>query len=567
MTYDFTNPLIVQTDRTVLLETASPRADEARSALARFADLEKSPEHLHTYRVTAIAVWNAVGAGLDGDAMVATLERFAKYPVPDDVAAAIRTLAGRYGRLALVADGDALAIESDDDAILDEVAAVAGVRKHVTGRRDDGALLVPMAARGLVKQALIGLDYPVRDLAGYATGASLDVALADDGFTLRDYQREAVRAFWADGRVDGGSGVVVLPCGAGKTIVGIGAIAACRTHTLVLTTGRTSVAQWCREIVERTTLGADDVGEYEGPGRPLRPVTVATYQLVTWRKNAAAPFEHFSLFRDGDWGLVIYDEVHLLPAPVFRATAELQARRRLGLTATLVREDGRERDVFSLVGPKAYELPWKALEAEGWIATAHCVEVRVPFDAEAKADYVLASKRTQFRLASENPRKAGVVRALVERHADDRVLVIGAYLASLRRLARALDAPIIAGDTSQAERERLYQAFRDGTIGVLCVSKVANFAVDLPDANVAIEVSGSFGSRQEEAQRLGRLLRPKADGGDATFYALVTTGSREADFGANRQRFLAEQGYDYEVVDASTLVDPGDAVDSAPQTA
>lgn len=544
-TYDFTNPLIVQSDRTLLLETENDKFADCRDAIARFAELEKSPEQLHTYRITSLSVWNAKAAGMDGGEMVAALESFAKYPLPPGLAAELDELASRFGALALIEEGGGLSLVAGDRKLLDKLAKRPAIAKHLDGTTKVGYRVKP-AARGEIKHQLIKLDYPVDDRAGYVGGKPLAIAL--DGVDLRPYQSAAARAFWGDGGSDAGTGLVVLPCGAGKTIVGIAAMSLVGAHTLVLTTGRTSVGQWKREIVEKTSLTEDDVGEYTGASKALRPVTITTYNILTYRKSNVDAFEHFALFRDADWGLIVYDEVHLLPAPVFRATAELQTRRRLGLTATLVREDGREREVFSLVGPKRFDLPWKALEAEGWIATARCYEVRVELTPEQMADYKLATARAQSRMASENPAKVDVVKRLLAKHRDDRVLVIGAFLKSLRDVADAVNAPIITGDTPQAERDRHYRDFRDGTTPVLVVSKVANFAIDLPDANVAIEISGTFGSRQEEAQRLGRVLRPKKDGGEATFYALVTKGTKDQEFAINRQRFLVEQGYAYEVI-------------------
>lgn len=555
MGFNLQNPLIVQSDRSMLLEVANPRYEDARDCLARFAELEKSPEHIHTYRISPISLWNAAAAGHEADQIVGWLGEFSKYPVPENVAIDIRDYIGKFGKLKLVEVEGGLRLLSDDMLLLEEVSRSPSVGKHLAGWAEDrAALRVKEGARGLVKQALIKVGFPVEDLAGYLDGAPLDFDFATaGGFGLRRYQEDAARAFFAAGSARGGTGVVVLPCGAGKTIVGMAAMHLVKAHTLVLTTGRTAVNQWRRELLEKTSLTADQVGLYTSEEKSIRPVTISTYQILTYRKSKVDPFLHFDLFARGDWGLLIYDEVHLLPAPVFRATADIQARRRLGLTATLVREDGREDDVFTLVGPKKYDLPWKELEAQGWIATAHCVEARVDLEPSQKSQYALASARGKFRLASENPRKTDVVRSILARHRGDNVLVIGAYLNQLRLLARSLKAPLITGQTPQAERDRLYDAFRAGEIKLLVVSKVANFAIDLPDASVAIQVSGTFGSRQEEAQRLGRILRPKSDGGLAHFYSVVTRASRDQEFAVNRQLFLTEQGYSYRIVDAATL--------------
>lgn len=555
------NPLIVQSDRTALLEVASPLYRDARDELALFAELEKSPEHLHTYRITPLSIWNAAAAGLSAERVVASLERFSKYDVPQNVAAEIRDLMSRYGKVRLVRDAatQELRLVSDDRAVVVEIARSPLSSKFLLGPRGTNAHAVDPAARGEVKRALLKLGFPVEDLAGYVDGAPLAVEVRSElangaPFALRAYQKEAVENFWAGGSLRGGSGVVALPCGAGKTIVGIGVIALLKTRTLVLTTSITAVRQWRAELLEKTTLREDEIGEYSGERKEIRPVTIATYQILTHRKAKTDEFSHFGIFFRNDWGLIVYDEVHLLPAPVFRVTAEIQARRRLGLTATLVREDGKEEDVFTLIGPKRHDVPWKVLERQGWIAPARCIEVRLPLAEHRKMEYALAAPRDKFRIAAENEEKVPLVKALAARHADDLVLVIGQYLDQLRFLARVLGAPILTGSTPNEARERLYSEFKEGRVRCLVVSKVANFAVDLPEANVAIQVSGTFGSRQEEAQRLGRILRPKRsrekDGGGATFYSIVTRDSREQDFASKRQLFLTEQGYAYEIRDA-----------------
>ncbi len=559
-------PLVVQADRTVLLEVQHPRYEEARDRLARFAELEKSPEHVHFYRVHPVTIWNAAALGVPVDEICQFLVDGARYPVAPALLDEIRTWHARFGLLRLVRDGDAsrLWLQSDGRAVLDELAATpAGGALLENGRspeRVDGAwaLGVPAGQRGALKQVLTRLGYPVEDRAGYAVGAPLAFALrnraaAGEPFRLRPYQEEAAAAFWAGGSDRGGCGVVVLPCGAGKTVVGIRVLHLLQTHALVLTTNTVAVRQWRRELLEKTTLTADEIGEYTGDAKVIRPVTIATYQILTHRRRRTAEFSHFGLFDRGAWGAIVYDEVHLLPAPVFRATAAIQTCRRLGLTATLVREDGKEEEVFSLIGPKRYDRPWRELERRGYLARARCIEVRVPLSTGQRLDYVAAGAREQFRLASVNERKVDVVVRLLRRHADGRVLLIGQYLEQLRGLARALGLPLISGATPTVERERLYGAFRRGELKRLLVSKVGNFAVDLPDANVAIQVSGTFGSRQEEAQRLGRILRPKADHGEAVFYALVTEASREAEFAAKRQLFLTEQGYGYEIIAAHAV--------------
>ena len=553
-------PLIVQSDRSILAEVDNPAYPEARDVLCQFAELEKSPEHIHTYRITPISLWNAAASGLTADGVLTNLARFARYGVPANLEADIQEFIGRYGRVRLVAEDDELHLVSDDPALIAELWNHRQIAPLLTRQVAPDRLAIARHMRGHVKQALIRIGFPVEDLAGYVEGAPLSFALRSElpggeAFRIRAYQQEAAQAFWAGGSARGGSGVIVLPCGAGKTIIGILAMHMMQTETLVLTTSITAVRQWQRELLEKTTLTDDLIGEYSGEMKQRRPVTVTTYQILTYRPDQNGPFPHFELFTQGDWGLIIYDEVHLLPAPVFRITSEIQARRRLGLTATLVREDGREEDVFSLIGPKRYDVPWKTLEAQGWIAQAECIEVRLALPAERRMEYALADQRAKFRLASENPRKLTIVEALLTRHREDLVLVIGQYLDQLHALAERVGAPVITGRTPNAERDRLYDEFRSGRIRQLIVSKVGNFAIDLPDANVLIQVSGTFGSRQEEAQRLGRILRPKRDGSVAQFYSIVTRESKEQEFAMNRQLFLTEQGYRYRIVDADTFME------------
>lgn len=555
MTTTDDKPAIVQSDRSILLETDGPAFSEARDCLASFAELVKSPEHIHTYQLTPLSLWNAAASGLRAVDILEGLARYSKYDIPQNITAEVEEQIGRYGRLKLYKqpEDDQLVIESDDSMLIMEILNQKTVQPYVTGSPDMKRIFVKPADRGNVKCALIKLGFPVEDLAGYTEGAPLEVELRDEclsgrPFGLRKYQRESVEAFHAGGTNRGGSGVVVLPCGAGKTVVAIGALATVKTHTLILTTNTVALRQWRNEILDKTLLTEDDLGEYSGENKIIKPVTLATYQVLTYRKTKDGPFLHFGLFEEGQWGLIIYDEVHLLPAPVFRATASLQARRRLGLTATLVREDGREDDVFSLIGPKKYDVPWKVLEKQGWIATAICTEIRIRLPEHERYNYAIANKRTKFRVASCNPAKVDMCKHLVAMHKDDNVLIIGQYLDQLKDLSKQFDAPIITGRTPNGEREKLYKAFRDGDIKLMIVSKVANFAIDLPDANIAIQVSGTFGSRQEEAQRLGRILRPKSDSNVvARFYSLVSRDTSDQDFSVKRQLFLTEQGYRYEI--------------------
>ncbi|KNX36262.1 DNA repair helicase XPB [Luteipulveratus halotolerans] len=539
-------PLIVQSDKTVLLEVDHPQAEEARRAIAPFAELERAPEHVHTYRVTPLGLWNARAAGHDAEQVVDALIRFSRYPVPHALLVDVADTMDRYGRLRLEKDGDQLTLVTTDKAVLEEILRHKKIKPLVGDRLDEHTVVVHNSDRGAIKQQLIKVGWPAEDLAGYVDGEAHQIDLAQDGWSLRPYQQQAVDGFW-----HGGSGVVVLPCGAGKTLVGAGAMAQASATTLILVTNTVSARQWRDELLARTTLTEDEIGEYSGARKEIRPVTIATYQVLTLKRKGAYP--HLDLLDARDWGLVVYDEVHLLPAPIFRMTADLQARRRLGLTATLVREDGRESDVFSLIGPKRYDAPWKDIEAQGYIAPADCVEVRVTLSESDRMAYATTEPDERYRFASCATAKDSVVEQLVERHRGEPTLVIGQYLDQLETLAGRLDAEIITGETSVAVRQKLYQQFRDGEISTLVVSKVANFSIDLPEASVAIQVSGTFGSRQEEAQRLGRVLRPKGDGRTAHFYTVVARDTVDADFAAHRQRFLAEQGYAYRIVDADDL--------------
>jgi len=541
-------PLIVQSDKTLLLEVDHPDALACRMAIAPFAELERSPEHVHTYRLTPLGLWNARAAGHDAEGVVDALLRYSRYPVPHALLVDVAETMDRYGRLQLLNDpAHGLVLRGLDRAVLVEVAKSKKLAGMLGARIDEDTVAVHPSERGRLKQALLKLGWPAEDLAGYVDGEAHPITLREDGWSLRSYQREAVDHFWA-----GGSGVVVLPCGAGKTLVGAAAMAQASATTLILVTNTVAGRQWKRELIARTSLTEDEIGEYSGERKEIRPVTIATYQVLTTRRGGA--FTHLDVFGARDWGLVIYDEVHLLPAPIFRFTADLQARRRLGLTATLVREDGREGDVFSLIGPKRYDAPWKDIEAQGWIAPASCTEVRVTLTDAERMAYATAEPEERYRVAATARTKLPVVRALVERHPDDQILVIGAYLDQLQTLGEFLDAPIVQGATTNRERERLFDAFRQGSLRTLVVSRVGNFSIDLPEAAVAIQVSGTFGSRQEEAQRLGRVLRPKADGRQAHFYTVVARDTIDTEYAAHRQRFLAEQGYAYTIVDADDVL-------------
>src|SRR6266852_5528379 len=553
------NPLIVQSDRTILLEVDHPQHAEARDALAQFAELEKSPEHIHTYRLSPLSLWNAAAGGMSAQEILALLMRYSKYDIPSNITVDIREYVSRYGRVKLIREGDALLLTSSDTALMAEIIHHKRTQPYILRHLNSHTIQVDASRRGHIKQALIHIGFPAEDLAGYTDGSPLSIklrstALQGNEFEPRKYQYAASAAFYAGGAPSGGSGVVVLPCGAGKTIVGLVTMSDIQRATLILTPNTVGVREWVSEIMDKTDRGREMVGEYTGERKAIRPITVSTYQILTYRPSEKEDFPHFALFTSFDWGLIIYDEVHLLPAPVFRITAEIQARRRLGLTATLVREDGREADVFSLIGPKKFDVPWRELERQGWIATAECHEIRVGMTEDEQLNYAAAEEREKYRLAAESPAKLTVTRYLAERHREDQVLIIGQYIDQLKILAGELEAPLLTGRTPTVQREKLYEQFRQGELKRLVVSKVANFAIDLPDANVAIQVSGTFGSRQEEAQRLGRILRPKSDGGLAYFYSIVTRDTRDQEFSANRQLFLTEQGYRYIIEDAERLL-------------
>ena len=539
-------PLIVQSDRTVLLEVAHPQAGAARHALAVFAELERAPEHIHTYRITRLGLWNARAAGHTTEEILGTLEEHSKFAIPPGIAEEVRDTIRRYGQIDITREGEELFLSCADALIEAEITRTAKIAELLGPRDEQGRFPLAAWSRGVIKQELLKKGWPAADHAGYAEGTPHDISLAQDNWGLRAYQRDAITRF-----SDNGSGVVVLPCGAGKTLVGAGVMAELGTSTLILVTNTVSARQWRAELLARTNLTEDDIGEYSGVIKDIKPVTIASYSIMAAKRKGE--FAHLGVLDAKNWGLVIYDEVHLLPAPVFQLTAQLQARRRLGLTATLVREDGREGDVFSLIGPKRFDVPWKELESQGYIAPAICVEIRLDLPTSERLEYAASTDKERFKLASTSPSKSAVVRELLTLHPEDPTLIIGTYVAQIEQLAQELDIPMITGATPLSEREDLYAKFRAGEVLRLVVSKVANFSIDLPEASVAIQVSGSFGSRQEEAQRLGRILRPKEDGRPATFYTLVARDTVDQDFALNRQRFLAEQGYSYSIMDATEV--------------
>ena len=540
-------PLIVQSDKTLLLDIDHPLSTECRRAIAPFAELERSPEHIHTYRLTPLGLWNARAAGHDAEQVIDTLIKYSRYAVPHSILIDVAETMSRYGRLRLEADPvHGLILVTTDSAVLEEVIRAKKIQPLLGARIDKETIVVLPSQRGQIKQSLLRLGWPAEDFAGYVDGQAHDIALKEDGWKIRPYQELAAEGFW-----HGGSGVVVLPCGAGKTIVGAAAMAHAKATTLILVTNTVAARQWREELLKRTTLNEDEIGEYSGAKKEIRPVTIATYQVMTKKKNGV--YAHLDLFDSYDWGLIIYDEVHLLPAPIFRFTADIQSRRRLGLTATLVREDGMEGEVFSLIGPKRFDVPWKEIESQGYIAPAECIEVRVNLTETERLSYATAEVENRYRFCATTRTKRDVVEALVKKHQGEQILVIGQYIDQLDELSEVLGVPVIKGETPVKEREILFNKFRSGELTTLVVSKVANFSIDLPDATIAIQVSGAFGSRQEEAQRLGRILRPKSDGRTATFYSVVSRDTIDQDFAQNRQRFLAEQGYSYKIIDADDV--------------
>jgi DNA excision repair protein ERCC-3 len=542
-----TGPLIVQSDKTALLEVDHPAASDARHDLAIFAELERAPEHIHTYRITKLGLWNARAAGHGSDYVLGVLDKYAKFAIPSSVRVDISETMDRYGKLVIRRNPEGvLLLTSESPAILLEASRSPKIAALLGLRVSEDSFEVLAFARGSLKQELLKLGWPAEDLAGYTPGEPHAIALNEAGWNIRDYQTKAVEKFW-----EGGSGVVVLPCGAGKTIVGAAAMSKAKTNTLILVTNTVAARQWRAELLKRTTLTEDEIGEYSGSVKEVKSVTIASYQILTAKRKGE--YAHLELLNAKDWGLIVYDEVHLLPAPIFKMTADLQARRRLGLTATLVREDGKEGDVFSLIGPKRFDAPWKEIEAQGYIAPAECFEIRVDLPEQERLDYAIAEQEDRYRMAATSKTKIPVIEKLISKHKGEPTLIIGQYLDQIDEVAQLLKVPKITGETPVNERERLFQAFRDGTEPALVVSKVANFSVDLPEASVAIQISGSYGSRQEEAQRLGRLLRPKADGRTASFYTLIARDTVDQDFAQNRQRFLAEQGYSYQILDVSSI--------------
>ena len=540
-------PLIVQSDKTLLLDIDHPLSTECRRAIAPFAELERSPEHIHTYRLTALGLWNARAAGHDAEQVIDTLIKYSRYAVPHSILIDVAETMSRYGRLRLEADPvHGLILVTTDTAVLEEVIRARKIQPLLGARIDAQTIAVLPSQRGQIKQSLLRLGWPAEDFAGYVDGQAHAIDLVQSDWKIRPYQELAAEGFW-----HGGSGVVVLPCGAGKTIVGAAAMAHAKATTLILVTNTIAARQWREELLKRTTLNEDEIGEYSGAKKEIRPVTIATYQVMTKKKNGV--YAHLDLFDSYDWGLIIYDEVHLLPAPIFRFTADIQSRRRLGLTATLVREDGMEGEVFSLIGPKRFDVPWKEIESQGYIAPAECIEVRVNLTENERLMYATAEPENRYRTCATTRTKRDVVEALVEKHSGEQILVIGQYIDQLDELSEVLGVPLIKGDTPVKEREVLFNKFRTGEITCLVVSKVANFSIDLPDATIAIQVSGAFGSRQEEAQRLGRILRPKSDGRGAKFYSVISRDTIDQDFAQNRQRFLAEQGYSYKIIDADDV--------------
>jgi len=548
-----TKPLIVQSDNTLLLEVDNPDFEYTRDAISPFAELEKSPEHIHTYRITPLSLWNAAASGLNYDNIIDILTTYSRYIIPDVVTSTVKEQMNRYGLLKLIKREKEIYIFSKDIILLNEILNHKKIQPFISERIDDNNIQIKPNFRGHIKQALIKIGFPVEDLAGYEEGEPCDInmkELSGKGihFNIRDYQNSAINAYHRGGGPEGGSGIIVMPCGAGKTIIGIGVMATLKTATLILVTNTIALRQWKEELLDKTDLSSDMIGEFSGEKKEIKQITIATYNILTYRKKKDGPFIHFNIFNGKNWGLIIYDEVHLLPAPVFRMTSEIQSKRRLGLTATLIREDGMETDVFSLIGPKKFDIPWKILEDTKWIARAICTEIRIDLPEDFRVKYSLSKDKEKFRIASENVKKFDIAYRILKEHADANILIIGQYISQLTEFSHRYHLPLISGSTPVSEREVLYKKFRTGEIKILVVSKVANFSIDLPDANVAIQVSGTFGSRQEEAQRLGRILRPKKDDNTAFFYTIISSNTVEEKFAHNRQLFLTEQGYSYKIL-------------------
>lgn len=571
---NYENPLIVQGDRSLLLDVHAPLAEECRNALIPFAELEKSPEHLHTYKLSPLSLWNAASAGFSAEDAIAVLQKFARYDVPQSIVMWIKEIASRFGKIKLIQGSDVeipgatpdkniiehyLYLVAESLPIFKEIGANTTVKKVILNNSGivneadapENSFLIKLTDRGTIKQLLLQAGWPVKDEVALTDGEPLNVNLRQTTasgapLNIRQYQTNSAKALVGDKGPGTGFGTIVLPCGAGKTVVGMTIMDMLKTSTLIITTNISAVHQWIDELLDKTDLTPDQIAEYSGENKDIKQVTVATYQVLTWRPTKDGPYPHFSIFHERPWGLIIYDEVHMLPAPVFRVVAELQAVRRVGLTATLVREDGCEGYVFSLVGPKRYDVPWKELERDHWIASAECIEVRVDLPTYKEIDYAVSTAREKHKIASMNPDKLPIVKQIIEKCPEDKILVIGQYLQQLDEIVKELGCPIITGKTPTAERDRIYGDFKAGKIKVLVVSKVANFAIDLPDASLAIQVSGTFGSRQEEAQRLGRILRPKER--KSRFFTIITRNTVEEEFGSNRQKFLAEQGYEYKIV-------------------
>ena len=543
-------PVIIQSDNTLLLEVDNADFENARDSIAQFSELIKSPEHIHTYKISPLSLWNAAASGLTYPNIMNILKQYSRYEIPEIVITTIKEQMRRYGLLKLVPRDNDIILTSHDTILLNEICNTKKIQQFIDTRIDDNEVKIRRNYRGHIKQALIKIGFPVEDLAGYEDGDPCPISMKQTSskghdFIIRDYQQSSVNSFYRGGGPEGGSGIVVLPCGAGKTIVGIAIMSLLQTETLILVTNTIALRQWKEELLDKTHLKTDQIGEFSGEKKEIRPITIATYNILTYRKDKNGPFLHFDLFNSKNWGLIIYDEVHLLPAPVFRMTSEIQSKRRLGLTATLIREDGMEADVFSLIGPKKFDMPWKTLEKSNWIAKALCTEIRIDLPDNLRMKYSLAKDREKFRIASENHEKIKIVKSIIDHHVSSNILIIGQYISQLKEIADQFKYPMITGSTSISDREELYHQFKEEIIKILVVSKVANFSIDLPDANVAIQISGTFGSRQEEAQRLGRILRPKKGENKAYFYTIITSNSVEEKFAHNRQLFLTEQGYTY----------------------
>ncbi|MDG5788317.1 DEAD/DEAH box helicase family protein [Evansella sp. AB-P1] len=545
-------PLLIQNNGVIFFRSTHPEAKIVQPFLSEFAQLKKTPSSLHMYELSPFSFWYAREQGISLNEIKEFLETFSGIRLPDRFSIQLEEWEGKNGKFQLINHKEfGPCLTSSQEGLMKELFQKDRKNYSIYKNGDREYTPISLAERGLIKQQLMDKGYSVIDCLGYETGKSLSISLQRN-VSLRPYQKEAVSSFIQQKGVNEGNGFIILPCGSGKTVVGLGVLEQIKEETLILVPNDTSLQQWYEELLEKTTLNKSQVGRYTREKKEVKEVTITTYQMLTYQGNSDSKFPHFSLFHKRSWGLVIYDEVHLLPAPLFRLTSKLQGKRRLGLTATFVREDGKEGDIYSLIGPKRYEVGISLLEQNNWIARPICKEIKTPFNEKQWAHFLSLSKRERFRYASENKGKINVVDKLLHDHKGDSIIIIGQYLDQLNIIANTFSLPLLTGKTSKKERQEMYTQFKEGKQKVLVLSKIANMAVDLPDANVAIQVSGTYGSRQEEAQRIGRLLRPKKNNESVYFYTIVTPMTKEEEVASHRQLFMVEQGYSYSWEEWST---------------